>query len=232
MAPLTNTTTTHPLEPLLTTVDSLLTNPTVTPTDKAIYLVGVTFTALCLILDIGMLVFLGWKLYGICRGQFPYGRLHDSETEFSRYEKVEKDDGEYEKMGYDDEYYDAAVKVKDGEKGKILYEDQDGNDIGKLIEEAVSVLDIQDAEIGKMSYREEEDKENVKPADQDSAEKDLRSAALMGSQSIILTNPDVPALYYAPGRGCGTEGVNFLKPAKEEWGSLVAPIADATGKKD
>ncbi|KAI4265505.1 MAG: hypothetical protein L6R38_009377 [Xanthoria sp. 2 TBL-2021] len=50
-----------------TITKSLLDNPTVTSNDKAIYVAGIIFTFLCLLLDVAMLAFIGYKLYRLCR---------------------------------------------------------------------------------------------------------------------------------------------------------------------
>ncbi|CAO1598353.1 hypothetical protein XANCAGTX0491_002122 [Xanthoria calcicola] len=47
---------------LLTIIKSFFDNPTVSSTDKAFYGAGIIFTLLCLLLDIGMLVFVQYKI--------------------------------------------------------------------------------------------------------------------------------------------------------------------------
>ncbi|KAI4100019.1 MAG: hypothetical protein LQ339_005686 [Xanthoria mediterranea] len=48
---------------LLTVTKSFFDNPTVSSTDKAMYAADIIFTLLCLLLDIGMLVFVHYKMY-------------------------------------------------------------------------------------------------------------------------------------------------------------------------
>ncbi|KAL8976230.1 MAG: hypothetical protein Q9205_007722 [Flavoplaca limonia] len=55
----------------------LLNNPTVTPNDKVIYVAGIIFIFLCLLVDIGMLAYLGFKMYRLCL-RFRTGASHDS----------------------------------------------------------------------------------------------------------------------------------------------------------
>ncbi|KAL8895268.1 MAG: hypothetical protein Q9192_003741 [Flavoplaca navasiana] len=55
----------------------LLDNPTVTPSDKVIYVAGIIFTFLCLLVDIGMLAYLGFKMYRLCL-RLRTGVSHDS----------------------------------------------------------------------------------------------------------------------------------------------------------
>ncbi|KAL8766965.1 MAG: hypothetical protein Q9209_006377 [Squamulea sp. 1 TL-2023] len=111
-----NTTTTYPLEPVLTTFDSHLGNTTITTTDKAIYLVGLIFTAFCLALDIGMLAFLGYKTYRICRRRIHCGGVNDG------YEVVADD----EEKGYEQEYHDEVYSEKDGEEQQaVVISDED-----------------------------------------------------------------------------------------------------------
>ncbi|KAL8993069.1 MAG: hypothetical protein Q9169_006624 [Polycauliona sp. 2 TL-2023] len=55
----------NPETPII--VEGVMDNPTVSPTDKAFYVAGVIFTFLCLLLDIGMLTYIGFKTYRFCR---------------------------------------------------------------------------------------------------------------------------------------------------------------------
>ncbi|KAI4235490.1 MAG: hypothetical protein LQ349_003132 [Xanthoria aureola] len=47
----------------LTVIKSFFDNPTVSSSDKAMYAAGIIFTLLCLLLDIGILVFVQYKMY-------------------------------------------------------------------------------------------------------------------------------------------------------------------------
>ncbi|KAL8784886.1 MAG: hypothetical protein Q9213_003699 [Squamulea squamosa] len=117
MAPLAEmNTTAYPLEPLLTTFDSVLSNTTVTPTDKAIYLAGLIITALCLVLDIGILAFVGYKTYRICRRRLHCGGTNDGFGVVA----------DYEEKGYEQEYHDEVVNEKEGEEQQAgLTSDED-----------------------------------------------------------------------------------------------------------
>ncbi|KAL8859059.1 MAG: hypothetical protein Q9198_010655, partial [Flavoplaca austrocitrina] len=78
----------------------LLDNPTVTPSDKVIYVTGIIFIFLCLLVDIGMLAYLGFKMYRLCR-RLLTGASHDS---------------------------GAGVAVEHEEKGLLVYGDDEEQD--------------------------------------------------------------------------------------------------------
>ncbi|KAI4234178.1 MAG: hypothetical protein L6R40_006837 [Gallowayella cf. fulva] len=110
MAPLTtiNTTTFYPLEPLVT---SLLNNPTVTPTDKALYLAGIGFTLLCLLIDIGGFAYLAHKLYRIYRPRLPW---HTSTNGFEAIPFHEGGTVRYEvEKGFGEGYLDTMLEGKE-----------------------------------------------------------------------------------------------------------------------
>ncbi|KAL8683341.1 MAG: hypothetical protein Q9186_000726 [Xanthomendoza sp. 1 TL-2023] len=81
MAPLTNTTTTitYPL-PHLDLELTLLQNPTVTPTDKALYIAGITFILLCLLIDITGIIYLAYKLHRLFRPRYSWYSYFTNDT--------------------------------------------------------------------------------------------------------------------------------------------------------
>ncbi|KAL8668626.1 MAG: hypothetical protein Q9168_006756 [Polycauliona sp. 1 TL-2023] len=66
MPPFINLPAPYPVE-TNTNVKGLLNNPTVTHSEKVFYVTGIIFTFLCLLLDIGMLAYIGVKVYRLCR---------------------------------------------------------------------------------------------------------------------------------------------------------------------
>ncbi|KAI4255457.1 MAG: hypothetical protein L6R42_006726 [Xanthoria sp. 1 TBL-2021] len=75
----------YPREPPIV-IKGLLGNPTVTSNDKAIYVAGIIFTFLCLLLDIGLLAFIGYKTYRLCR-RHRVGVVHGLEVVAGHEEK-------------------------------------------------------------------------------------------------------------------------------------------------
>ena len=94
----------------------LLNNPTVTPNDKVIYVAGIIFIFLCLLVDIGMLVYLSFKMYRPCR-RLRTGASHDFGDQVV---------GEHEEKGLlvdddieeEDEQLPAYYEHVDGESDK------------------------------------------------------------------------------------------------------------------
>lgn len=85
MPPFINPPFDYPREPP-TVIKGLLDNPTVTSNDKAIYVAGIIFTFLCLLLDIGLLAFIGYKTYRLCR-RHRVGVVHGLEVVAGHEEK-------------------------------------------------------------------------------------------------------------------------------------------------